>query len=100
MLDMKLVNRNTEAELQLIGRLDTNTASEAERLLADLTGRFNSLTLDMSQLDYVSSAGLRVLKIAHMAMRRKGGALTVKNVSKPVMDVFDVTGFASLLKFA
>ncbi|MBE6910433.1 MAG: STAS domain-containing protein [Ruminococcaceae bacterium] len=98
MLDTRLVTRNAEAELQLSGRLDTNTAPEAERILTDLAGRFNSLVLDLSQLDYVSSAGLRVIKIAHMAMRRKGGTLAVKNVNKSVMDVFEMTGFASLLK--
>ena len=99
MLNMKLINRDTEGELQMIGRLDTNTAPDAEKILTDTIERFNSLILDMGQLEYVSSAGLRALKRAHMAMRRKGGALAVKNVTKAVMEVFEITGFAGMLKF-
>ena len=99
MLNMKLINRDTEGELQMIGRLDTNTAPDAEKILTDTIERFDSLILDMGQLEYVSSAGLRALKRAHMAMRRKGGALAVKNVTKAVMEVFEITGFAGMLKF-
>ena len=99
MLNMKLINRDAEGELQMIGRLDTNTAPDAEKILTETIERFDSLILDMGQLEYVSSAGLRTLKRAHMAMRRKGGALAVKNVTKAVMEVFEITGFAGMLKF-
>ena len=100
MLNMKLINRETEGELQLIGRLDTTTAADAETHMVQAVERFDNLILDMAQLEYVSSAGLRALKRAHVAMRRKGGTLTVKNVSKAVMEVFEITGFAGLFKFA
>lgn len=53
----------------------------------------------MKELDYISSAGLRLLKRAFMAMRRKDGSLKLKNVNKMVMEVFEVTGFAGLLQF-
>ncbi len=98
-LSTKLITHETEGELQMIGRIDTNTAPEAERVLLDAVGQFDSLVLDMEQLNYVSSAGLRALKRAHIAMRRKGGELSVKNVNKSVMEVFDITGFAGMLKF-
>ena len=52
----------------------------------------------MAELEFVSSAGLRVLKRAHLAMRRKGGVLIAKNVSKAVMEIFEITGFAGMLK--
>lgn len=99
MLNMKLINRDKEGELQLIGRLDTTTAADAEAKMVEVAGRFDTLTLDMAQLEYVSSAGLRALKRAHITMRRKGGTLQVKNVTKPVMEVFEITGFAGMLKF-
>ena len=99
MLNMKLINRGTEGELQIIGRLDTTTAPDAEKLMTDTVERFDSLILDMEQLEYVSSAGLRALKRAHIAMRKKGGSLAVKNVSSAVMEVFEITGFAGMLKF-
>ena len=99
MLNMKLINRDTEGELQLIGRLDTTTAADAETNMVGVVNRFDTLILDMAQLEYVSSAGLRALKRVHVAMRRKGGTLMVKNVTKPVMEVFEITGFAGMLKF-
>lgn len=99
MLNMKLIKRDTEGELKLIGRLDTTTAADAETNMVGVVNRFDTLILDMEQLEYVSSAGLRALKRVHIAMRRKGGTLLVKNVTKPVMEVFEITGFAGMLKF-
>ena len=99
MLSMKLVNRDMEGELKLIGRLDTNTAADAETHMTEVANRFDTLILNLAELEYVSSAGLRALKRAHLTMRRKGGTLMVKNVTKPVMEVFEITGFAGMLKF-
>ena len=98
-LNLNLINRGTEGELVMIGRLDSNTSVEAEKVVMDLTERFDELILNMQDLDYISSAGLRLLKKAFMAMRRKGGSLKLKNVNKMVMEVFEVTGFAGLLQF-
>lgn len=98
-LNLNLINRGTEGELVMIGRLDSNTSVEAEKVVDELTGRFDTLILDMKELDYISSAGLRILKRAYMAMRRKDGRLFLKNVNKMVMEVFEVTGFAGLLQF-
>ena len=96
---MKLIHRGQEAEVQMVGRLDTTTAPDAEKILTDAAERFDGLVLDMAQLEYVSSAGLRALKRAHIIVRRKGGTIQVKNVNKMVMDVFDITGFSGMLKF-
>ena len=98
-LNMNLINRGSEGELILIGRLDSNTSVEAEKVMDELTKRFDDLILNMMELDYISSAGLRILKRSYMTMRRKGGSLKLKNVSKMVMEVFEVTGFAGLLQF-
>lgn len=98
-LNLDLINRGTEGELVLTGRLDSNTSVEAEKRIDELTQRFDLLILNMKDLDYISSAGLRILKRAYMTMRRKGGSLKIKNVNKLVMEVFEVTGFAGLLEF-
>lgn len=98
-LNLNLINRGTEGELVMIGRLDSNTSVEAEKVIDELTARFDTLILDMKDLDYISSAGLRILKKSYMSMRRKGGSLQLKNVNKMVMEVFEVTGFAGLLQF-
>lgn len=98
-MTMKLANRGTEGELLLVGRLDANTCAEAEDIFMELSERFERVILNMSQLDYVSSAGLRIIKRLHITMYKKGGELILKNVNKMVMEVFEMTGFAGLLTF-
>ena len=83
-------------EIALEGRLDTMTAPELEAELSSSLSSAESLTLDFSKLEYISSAGLRVLLSAHKAMSAKGG-MKVTNVNEIVREVFDVTGFADIL---
>ena len=83
-------------EIALEGRLDTMTAPELEAALSKSLNDAQSLTFDFGKLEYISSAGLRVLLSAHKAMSAKGG-MTVKNVNEIVQEVFDVTGFADIL---
>ncbi len=82
--------------LALQGRLDTVTSPELESVLDECLDGTDSLVLDFSELDYISSAGLRVLLSAHKAMAGKGGMKIVK-VNDIVTEVFDVTGFADIL---
>ena len=82
--------------LALEGRLDTVTSPELEKELKASMDGAESLVLDFSKLDYISSAGLRVLLSAHKAMSGKGG-MKVINVNEVVQEVFDVTGFADIL---
>ena len=91
----KNVNGST-LEIALEGRLDTMTAPELEAELKKELGSAESLILDFSKLDYISSAGLRVLLSAHKTMAGKGG-MKVTNVNEIVKEVFDVTGFADIL---
>ena len=86
----------TELKIALEGRLDTMTAPELEAELNQDLGNAESLTLDFSKLEYISSAGLRVLLSAHKAMSAKGG-MKVTNVNEIVREVFEVTGFADIL---
>ena len=78
------------------GRLDTMTAPELEAELNQSMNGADTLTLDFSKLDYISSAGLRVLLSAHKTMSGKGG-MKVMHVNEIVREVFDVTGFADIL---
>ena len=90
-------NMNGKAlEIALEGRLDTMTAPELEVELNKSLGDADSLVLDFSKLDYISSAGLRVLLTAHKAMVAKGG-MKITNVNEIVQEVFEVTGFADIL---
>ena len=86
----------TALEIALEGRLDTMTSPELETELNKDLNDADSLTLDFSKLDYISSAGLRVLLSAHKAMSAKGG-MKVTNVNEIVREVFEVTGFADIL---
>ena len=85
-----------DLKIALEGRLDTMTAPELEAELNQSLGKADSLTLDFSKLEYISSAGLRVLLSAHKAMSPKGG-LKVTNVNEIVREVFEVTGFSDIL---
>ena len=86
----------TNLEIALAGRLDTTTAPELEQELKNSMDAATVLTLDFEKLDYISSAGLRVLLSAHKTMSKKGG-MKVTNVNEIVKEVFDVTGFADIL---
>ena len=86
----------TALEIALEGRLDTMTAPELEKELNGSLGSADSLVLDFSKLEYISSAGLRVLLSAHKAMSTKGG-MKITNVNEIVQEVFEVTGFADIL---
>ena len=86
----------TALEIALEGRLDTMTAPELEAELKDSYNSAESITLDFGKLEYISSAGLRVLLAAHKAMSTKGG-IKITNVNEIVREVFDVTGFADIL---
>ena len=86
----------TALEIALEGRLDTMTAPELEAELNKSLGGADSLTMDFSKLEYISSAGLRVLLSAHKTMNAKGG-MTVTHVNEIVQEVFEVTGFAEIL---
>ena len=83
-------------EVALEGRLDTMTAPELETELKGSMDSAESLVLDLSKLEYISSAGLRVLLSAHKTMSGKGG-MKVTNVNEIVREVFEVTGFCDIL---
>lgn len=78
------------------GRLDTTTAPDLEKEIKSSLDGVTELIMDFEKLDYISSAGLRVLLSAHKAMSKQG-AMKVTNVNEMVMEVFEVTGFSDIL---
>ncbi|MBQ4248324.1 MAG: STAS domain-containing protein [Ruminococcus sp.] len=92
-------NRNdTELTVILEGRLDTLSSPELEeKLEPELENDTEKLIFDLSGLEYISSAGLRVLLSATKEMDSNGGEMTVTNVRGEIMEVFEVTGFSDFL---
>jgi anti-sigma B factor antagonist len=96
---MFIINKTVEdgkAVLAPEGRLDTMTAPEMERAVNEILPEITLLTLDLEKLEYISSAGLRVLLYAHKAMNSKGG-MKVRGVNETVSEIFEVTGFSDIL---
>ena len=96
MLNIEKKQEGTSLTVALRGRLDTTTSPELEMNLKESLPGVNTLTLDFAKLDYISSAGLRVLLSAHKTMSKSGG-MRVVNVNEMVMEVFEVTGFSDIL---
>ena len=82
--------------IEIIGRLDAATAPQLEKELKSSLEGIKNLTLDFSQLEYIASAGLRVLLVAQKRMNKQG-SMTIKNVSNEVKEVLDMTGFIDFL---
>ncbi|MBQ4338505.1 MAG: STAS domain-containing protein [Clostridia bacterium] len=91
----KTVNA-TELTVALEGRLDTATAPALEAELNQSLAGITKLVLDFSALEYLSSAGLRVLLSAQKAMNKQG-EMIVKNVNETISEIFEVTGFCDVL---
>ena len=96
-MSLKIEKKNTETKtLALIGRLDTVTAPELEAEISTILPTAESLVLDMEKLEYISSAGLRVILKTQKALTQKAG-LKLINVSDNVREVFEITGFSDFL---
>ena len=91
----KTVN-GTTLEVKLEGRLDTTTSPKLEAELRGSVDGMTCLVIDLEKLEYISSAGLRVLLVMQKIMNRQG-EMILKNVRESVMEVFKVTGFLDIL---
>lgn len=96
MLDIKKTVNGDELDIALKGRLDTLTAPQLEEELSASIDSAENLVFDFSELEYISSAGLRVLLSAQKT-KNASGSMTVKNVSEEIREIFDVTGFSDIL---
>lgn len=91
----KIINGN-DLTLALNGRLDTTTAPQLEAELKECLAGVKNLVLDFAALEYLSSAGLRVL-LATQKLMNKQGSMVVRSVNETIMEVFEVTGFCDIL---
>lgn len=91
----KIVN-GEELTLKVTGRIDTTNAKEFEEKAISGLEDVKSLILDLAELDYISSAGLRVVLVLIKQMKRQGSML-VTNTNEMVKEIFEVTGFADLV---
>ena len=91
------IKRNAEEiVLEIVGRLDTTTAPALDKTIGENISGIKNLVLDFKGLEYISSAGLRVLLSAQKKMKQIG-SMKVINVCEEVMEVFEMTGFADIL---
>ena len=96
MLNINKTVENGKAAFSLEGRLDTVTSPSLEAELKSVLDGVSELTLDFGKLEYVSSAGLRVLLDAQTEMNKKG-VMKLTHVGETVMEIFEVTGFSDIL---
>lgn len=89
-------NEGTKLILALEGRLDTTTAPQLEAEVKSALTNVTELVLDFSQLEYLSSAGLRVILAAQKIMNKQG-KMVIRHVNETILEVFEVTGFSDIL---
>jgi anti-sigma B factor antagonist len=95
-MNIRLEKQNELLVISLQGRLDTNTSPALEEHITSLDADIKDLVLDMKELEYISSAGLRVLLAAQKKMN-KIGSMKVTNVCDSIMEIFEITGFIDIL---
>ena len=86
----------SELTLTLNGRLDTTTAPELEAVIKDSIAGITNLVMDFAELEYLSSAGLRVILSAQKTMNKQG-EMVIRNVNETINEVFEITGFIDIL---
>ena len=96
MLNIEKKKEGSKLELVLAGRLDTTTTPELEKELKASLDGVDELVFDMASLEYISSAGLRVLLSAQKIMNKQG-TMKVLHVNETIMEIFEVTGFSDIL---
>ena len=98
-MEIKKEQNGTALTIKVIGRLDAGSAPELSKELTTALEGVTDLTFDFADLHYIASAGLRVLLVAQKRMNKQG-SMKLINVSEPVLEVLDMTGFASLMTIA
>ena len=95
-MNIHKVKEDTTQTIELEGRLDTVSAPQLEAELKKSVSGVETLLFDFAKLEYLSSAGLRVLLASQKVMNRQG-EMKIKNVNSTIMDIFEVTGFSEIL---
>ena len=98
-MTIEIKKMGADTVIEICGRLDTTTAPVLDKTIGEDVSENTNLILDLKGLEYISSAGLRVLLSAQKRMQ-KSGSMKLKNTCEEVMDIFEMTGFADILEFA
>ena len=96
-MEIKATKNGEALEVALSGRLDTNTSPELEAYLKESLAGVTNLAIDLIDVQYVSSAGLRVFLFAHKELAKVGSGLTLRYPNEYIADVLDATGFTEIL---
>jgi anti-sigma B factor antagonist len=97
MAGIKKEINGTAMNIALSGALNSQTAPELQEAILSSVGDVTEISFDFSDLEYLTSAGLRVILSAQQEMDEKDGTMTIKNVSQEIMDIFKMTGFLNIL---
>ena len=95
-MTIETISNGAETVLKVNGRLDTTTAPALEATATETVANCDQLVLDFAGLEYISSAGLRVILKAQKAMTAKGG-MKLLHVNEAIMEIFEITGFSDIL---
>lgn len=96
-MEIDILQENGTVLMNIAGRLDTVTASELDNAVKPYIGKCSAMVFNCGQLQYVSSAGLRVVLSTHKLLAASGGRFVLKNLNPEVKSVFDITGFSKVL---
>ncbi len=97
MAEIKKEINGTTMNIALGGILDTKSAPQLQDAIMESVADVTEINFDFANLEYLTSAGLRAILVAQQEMEDKDGKMTLKNVSKDIMDIFKMTGFLSIL---
>lgn len=97
-MEVKITNEAEKTLVKLIGRVDTTNAEKFQADLSQFMIGQQNIEIDCSELDYTSSQGLRVFLILQKSIVANGGKMVLKNMKPQVKEVFDITGFSSIIK--
>ena len=96
-MEIDILQENGTVLMNIAGRLDTVTASELDNAVKPYIGKCSVMVFNCEKLQYVSSAGLRVVLSTHKLLAASGGRFVLKNLNPEVKSVFDITGFSKVL---
>lgn len=96
-MEIKINNENETTSLEISGSIDSSTSNQLETSINEIIDDAKNLILDFEQVDYISSAGLRVVLATMKKLKEKEGALKIVNASPVVKEVFEMTGFSSFI---
>ena len=97
-METKVKENGAEVTVEIKGSIDTNTKAAAEAVLVDAAEKHESVVLEMSGVNYVSSAGIRVLRKVYMTLYKKGGKLKMLGITDNVMSVLKMTGVDDIIE--